>query len=177
MLAKTHLHIANFAIDQVKGKGIYLNDRLFKIGSVLPDYSPYHKYVRHYREESQKYVEDTLNSLVGSSNINEISFKAGIASHYLADYFCYPHFNNMALTTKDALEHLRYEYMLDKEVEKLLGKQGHIKEYSFDDIQSILTKHTEIYKNNKQFIEDINLSLSVIINTLGNLEKWELAYA
>ena len=79
---------------EAKRNGVELNKGLYLLGNLLPDFNPYHKYVKHYKDYSLDYVHRLVNG-IDISNLNEASFKLGILGHYLTDYFCYPHNNNM----------------------------------------------------------------------------------
>lgn len=172
MLPKTHLYIADFTLDQIKGRGIYLNEKFFKIGNVIPDFSPYHKFIRHYQNNSLEYVERTVSEIIGSTDINEISFKSGVICHYLADYFCYPHFNNMTFNSKDIAKHIQYETELNDYVEEFITNKGKVDEYRFKDIHQIITSNTTAYNNSRDFNEDLNTALSIVNNFIINSSTW-----
>lgn len=180
MLPKTHRYIADRALDQIKGRGIYLNETYFRVGNVAPDFSPYHKMIRHYKEDSLEYVEQSILEL--SNNIKNannnmlktdlISLKAGIICHYAADYFCYPHFNNIKFTesTLNIKDHINYEKELDEYIK--YHKTEFISEYAFKSFNDLLEKNIGIYNNTKKTKNDINLALSTVINLLSNINRW-----
>lgn len=172
MFPDTHIYIADRVIDQLKGDNINLNNTAFKTGSVIPDFSPYHKYVKHYKDNSFEFVENSICKLGESKNITELSFKLGIVSHYLADYFCYPHFNNMTCTSKDILGHIKYERELSKYVEKY--SKDFTKGYKFNNFVELMEASTDDYKNNKRFEEDLKSSLMIVANLITNVKSWDL---
>lgn len=170
MFPNTHIYIADRVLDQIKGDNINLNKQAFRTGSILPDFSPYHKCVKHYKDKSFTFVDKSIARLEDSKDINDLSLRLGIISHYLADYFCYPHFNNMTFTSKDILCHIKYERELNKYIEKFDNK--FTKEYEFKNFIQLIDASTNEYKNNKVFEEDLESSLMVIINLITNVNSW-----
>lgn len=170
LLPIVHKKIAQVSIDQLRGKNIYLNNKMFEIGNVIPDFSPYHKFIRHYKKSSLEHITKEIEKTSMIEDINIKSLKLGIISHYLSDYYCYPHFNNMGFTTKDIMKHINYErsmadYIEDYEVIKH-------KEYEFGSLNKLIDSKTYDYNNNKEFKEDIDTAISIVINLVNNIDSW-----
>lgn len=159
-------------LDQIKGDNINLNKTAFRTGSILPDFSPYHKCIKHYKDKSFTFVEKSIDNLGNSKDINDLSLRLGIISHYLADYFCYPHFNNMTFTSKDILGHIGYERELDKYIRTFNNR--FTEEYEFRNFIQLIEASTNEYKNNKIFDEDLESSLMIIINLITNVKGWNI---
>lgn len=172
MFPNTHIYIADMVIDQIKGDNINLNKTAFRTGSILPDFSPYHKHIKHYRDKSFTFVEKSIDNLGESKNIDDLSLRLGIISHYLADYFCYPHFNNMTFTSKDILGHIKYEKELNTYIRTFSNK--FTEEYKFKSFIQLIESSTGEYKNSRVFDEDLESSLMIIINLITNVKGWNI---
>lgn len=172
MYANTHIYISKTAIEETKGDNIDLNEKLFLLGSVVPDYSPMHKVIRHYIDDSYEYINSLLSKVIEFTSINKISFYLGVISHYIADYFCSPHYNNMSFLSKDVFEHIRYEYQLNKFIETNIVTD--IKTYNFSDLDDLIESKMNDYANKYSFVEDLKFAINSIINMIANLGKWGL---
>lgn len=172
MLTQSHVIISQMVYREAKRNGVELNKGLYLLGNIIPDFNPYHKYVKHYKDYSLDYVYRLVNG-IDISNLNEASFKLGILGHYLTDYFCYPHNNNMTFKN-DFKEHVIYESNLNEYL-KGTYKQLDTRTYKFKNFKSLLDGAYLEYKNKKEFKEDITNSLWVNINLIMNIEKWSLS--
>lgn len=123
MLSNTHTLIADKVFTQLKyNNGIIIDRRLFKYGSIKPDYTPRLINIGHYEKESLGFVQNEirhLSSLPYSKDKNFLrhySIGLGVVIHYLSDYFCHAH-NNILLKS-DMIQHFIYEARLGHAVGK-----------------------------------------------------------
>lgn len=171
MTPSTHIKIAKIALEQIKGRSIYLNEKAFILGNVVPDFSPYHKIIRHYQENSFEYLVRAVSDVIETKELGEKSFKLGIICHYISDYFCYPHFNNMKFSSKDIMEHIMYEK--DLEIFSKSYRADLIKEYTVKDLVTLIDNVTQEYSNTMRHKNDMESALSGVINLIGNISKWK----
>nr|WP_268802061.1 zinc dependent phospholipase C family protein [Peptoniphilus asaccharolyticus] len=125
MLAETHRRVIRRVNQEIKNEyGINLNIDKLTWGSVAPDVLPYYRMIRHYKDESIKYISKEIVLLIHLfrysklENLNKIqnnyfSRKLGIISHYLCDYTCYPHAYRKTYMG-NMREHMKYESDLNK---------------------------------------------------------------
>ena len=170
MLCSSHLEISNVVLDEVGKEGIILDKGMYLLGSAIPDFNPYYKCIRHYNKYSCNYLKKVISSL-NFENRKETSFRLGVIGHYLTDYFCYPHYNNLTLN-KNWGEHTRYENGLNKFIKRYRFDCLGIKKYRFDNFNKLLDASYNLYSNKESFIEDIKVSLWVNENLLLNVCNW-----
>ncbi|MBL7575143.1 zinc dependent phospholipase C family protein [Peptoniphilus asaccharolyticus] len=125
ILAETHRRVIRRVNQEIKNEyGINLNIDKLTWGSVAPDVLPYYRMIRHYKDESIKYISKEIVLLIHLfrysklENLNKIqnnyfSRKLGIISHYLCDYTCYPHAYRKTYMG-NMREHMKYESDLNK---------------------------------------------------------------
>lgn len=169
----THIYVSDVALDLARGRNIELDRELFLFGSIVPDYSPMHKVIRHYLNSSFDYVKTVIEKVVGMRDVRQVSFYLGIVAHYIADYFCSPHYNHQSLLSKDALKHIEYEkdmklYMVHHDISTS-------REYEFSNVESLVLENLGDYNNRQSFKEDLDFAISNILNVLFNVNKWGLA--
>nr|WP_257009209.1 zinc dependent phospholipase C family protein [Peptoniphilus indolicus] len=125
MLAETHRRVVRRVNEEIKKEyEINLNIDKLTWGSVAPDVLPYYRMIRHYKDESIKYISkeivllihlfrySKLEDLTKIQN-NYFSRKIGIISHYLCDYTCYPHAYRKTYMG-NMREHMLYESELNR---------------------------------------------------------------
>lgn len=171
----SHIFIAEKAIEELKGHNIEINKRLFLIGSVIPDYSPRHKVIRHYYDSSIEYIESLMEFVVKSTNYHKVSLYLGVITHYLTDYFTSPHFNNITLTSKAGIKHLQYEIGLDNFIKSNKIIEVDVKHYEFKDIRTMINREMEGYNNNYSFVSDIKFAIEAITSMFLSINGWGLA--
>lgn len=114
MLTPSHLVLAEIVFIEAQNKGLALNKKSLKKGSVGPDFSPNLFLKPHYFDQSYEYLQQEIKKFLflGSRESEAFSFRLGNILHYIADYFCMAH-NNQSL--REALtQHLKYEFTLDQ---------------------------------------------------------------
>ncbi len=142
--------------------GISLDEKNLVWGSVLPDYYPKYKLIRHYKDESIDFIANEIMKIIYSNknldlqNPNPLEMKIlsrriGIVAHYISDYTCLPHANRW--TFKDnMLKHIKYEKDLNDYAINHDFRKNKI--YSEDlDIYDINPR--ELRKNIKKYINNI----------------------
>lgn len=72
---------------------VEINIKSFVYGNVLPDFSLKYRMTKHTKKEDWNIALNIIDGLIYSDEItNEnISIKLGVLSHYLCDFFTFPH--------------------------------------------------------------------------------------
>lgn len=97
MLPQTHRVISSFLYDKIQeNTDIKLSKKRLVLGSTAPDFLPKYKIKRHYMEYSLDFVIDMIYILAYDYSNNNIrvsnfSYRLGIITHYLSDFFCVAH--------------------------------------------------------------------------------------
>ncbi len=111
MRKKSHVSLAVYLINNLDS-GLLINHRkAFIIGSILPDCKPSFVTTKHNMEETFDMVSSFISQLtVDSADYRRISTaycrRLGEVTHYIADYFTYPHNSVFEGNIK---EHCKYE--------------------------------------------------------------------
>lgn len=174
MKKDSHIFIAELVLDEAKKDNIILNERMFKLGSITPDYSPRHKMVSHYYRDSIDYIEKLMSFVLDCRDYYKVSFHLGVIVHYITDYFTSPHFNYVKLSSKSALSHIRYEMELDRFI-KEKAPEIIVKRYTFEDIRTVIEREMEGYNNKFQFLEDIKFATETIVGMMISAKTWGIA--
>ena len=97
MRKKSHISLARYIVDSIEDKDLKKHRFSFYIGSILPDIKPSFLYKRHEIEgtyaEIQRHIARLSEGkkLVEKKKNRKYYMDLGQISHYLADYFTYPH--------------------------------------------------------------------------------------
>lgn len=182
IFAETHKILAKSLHENLRATyNIELNEERMMWGSVIPDLFPKYKMKRHYLDDSLNFVTNEIVSLIFVSrfmNLNDsgqfltkklFSRKLGIISHYLADYCCYVHANNLSFYNS-LVKHVQYE--------KLLNEVA--KTHSFEDVElttpEIDLNATQILKL-KELVADQIVSIVDEYKTQANSCETDLNFA
>lgn len=110
MQKRSHLKLSNKLL-QIN-KDLNIKKKSLYFGSILPDCIPSFLYVRHNIDSSIKKIEKLIFKLEKSKKENIFFWiKVGCITHYIADYFTYPHTKSF---DGGFLKHISYEKLLNK---------------------------------------------------------------
>lgn len=109
-----HMFMAHSIRKNVRKRtGEKLNLIGFIYGNILPDLAKRFDSIPHYMETSLNYISDVAAELSANYETSNRSFdyskNMGIITHYIADYFCFPHTERFS---KSMASHLWYEVMM-----------------------------------------------------------------
>lgn len=102
--------------------GIQLNKKSLIYGSIEPDLAhlkPHLVKLPHFKPDSFDFICSEINDLSNYSLVpnqyfmKSISKNIGVATHFVADYFCLPH-NDREKYKNNFIEHVKYENNLHK---------------------------------------------------------------
>ncbi len=97
MRKKSHISLARYIVDSIEDKDLKKHRFSFYIGSILPDIKPSFLYKRHEIEGTYADIQRHIarlsegKKLVEKKKNRKYYMDLGQISHYLADYFTYPH--------------------------------------------------------------------------------------
>ena len=135
MRKKSHISLAWYLMNSEGMESIQRHRGLFYIGSVLPDCLPSFIVRKHTMEDSFGVVEKELRKMVSHYNPREglnrrFFIHLGVITHYISDYFTFPHNVNYNGKLKDhciyeeELKHAIRSYVKSPEaVRKRLGER------------------------------------------------------
>lgn len=111
MRKKSHVSLALYLLDNVDSELLEQHRTAFVMGSILPDCKPSFVTTRHNIQETLDLVTESIDNLTEhAQEYKKISTaycrKLGEITHYVADYFTYPHNDVFEGSLKD---HCMYE--------------------------------------------------------------------
>ena len=123
MRKKSHISLARYIVANTTDEELKKHKLSFYIGSVLPDCLPSFIYKRHEITGTFPQVKKRMERLIIGKKKRTLKRKRryymnlGEITHYVADYFTYPHNHVYPGTMKD---HCRYENRLKHELRHFL---------------------------------------------------------
>ena len=145
MRKKSHISLARFLVGALDNEELKKHRFSFYLGSILPDIKPSFVYRRHEMEETYPSITKNIKRLAegdklvyGKRKGRKYFMDLGQISHYLADYFTFPHNEVYSGSLK---EHCSYEKELKNDLREYIQggeafKQGEA-ELDFDDAEKL----------------------------------------
>lgn len=128
MRKKSHISLARYMVDRLNNEELRRHKLSFYIGSILPDIKPSFLYRRHEINSTFPLIRKQIERLSeGKAAVEKQGRKyymdLGQVSHYLADYFTFPHNENYEGSLKD---HCHYEKKLKEDLKAYIasGRAG-----------------------------------------------------
>ena len=157
----------------------------FIYGNMLPDLSPRYRFSMHTKKKNWKDVLKLMEELVLKSHklsIRSKSIKFGMMTHYLCDFFTFPHNEGY---TDSIIQHEVYEQLQRikfwnklKEVWTEFEKETKVKLKTFEDIIVYIEDMHSIYNNNKsdkkRDVQFISILVRVVCPSLLALMRVEI---
>lgn len=111
MRKKSHISLANYLIKSMKFEALKDHKKSFYIGSILPDCVPSFITRKHNIEETFGILKEEILKITDNYDMNKgftryYSRHLGVITHYIADYFTFPHNDIFPGNLK---EHCTYE--------------------------------------------------------------------
>ena len=163
MRKKSHISLARYIVNNIEDDDLKKHRFSFYIGSILPDIKPSFVYKRHEMEGTYPDIRRHIKRLSEGKKLVEKKKNRkyyrdlGQVSHYLADYFTYPH-NKIYPGTLKA--HCSYEEKLKRDLRSYLkGKEAgkHKNKMDFSNAESLcnfIQKSHDDYLVHKHDVED-----------------------
>ena len=123
MRKKSHISLARYIVNNMEDNDLKKHKLSFYIGSVLPDIKPSFVYKRHEMDgtypDIRRHIERLSEGrkLVEKKKGRKYYMDLGQISHYLADYFTFPHNTIYPGSLKD---HCSYEEKLKRDLRSYL---------------------------------------------------------
>lgn len=114
MRKKSHISLSRFLINSIDKEELTQHKKAFYIGSILPDCIPSFVTRRHTFDDTFHIVQREIECLLTEHSLTDeidarFCRKLGVVTHYIADYFTFPHNKNYPGSLKD---HCKYENIL-----------------------------------------------------------------
>jgi hypothetical protein len=127
MRKKSHISLAKLLVQSMDNKSISMFRRSFYYGSILPDCTPSFITRRHTIEDTffilQREIQKITEDYDVEEGINSYYCRhLGIVTHYVADYFTYPH---NKIFTGSVKEHCNYENELKHQFREYVSDFEH----------------------------------------------------
>ncbi len=92
MRKKSHIKLACVVFDEIDNVELDKYKFYFKVGSILPDMVPTFLWKKHRIDVTEREFKRSVYNFLNSKYHGRLySIRAGIITHYLSDYFTYPH--------------------------------------------------------------------------------------
>lgn len=154
MRKKSHISLARYLMESMEIQELNHHKKAFYFGSILPDCMPSFITRKHSIDETFDILEDEIRRITENYDVNKgigtyYCRHLGVVTHYVADYFTFPH-NSMF--TGNIKEHCEYEselkkafkkYVNSEEAKKVREKNGSFQ--SVDEICRFILKMHEEY--------------------------------
>ena len=143
--------------------------KAFYFGSILPDCMPSFLTRRHTFDDTFYIVRKEIENLVENHSIdNEINRKfcrkLGVVTHYIADYFTFPHNKNFTGSLKD---HCQYEnvlkHQLKEYVQTLEFKRESLKETRFETLEELFVFIHEVHERYLMKLSEVKKDIQYIV--------------
>jgi hypothetical protein len=111
MRKKSHISLAQYLINSKEFQELLNHKKSFYIGSILPDCVPTFITRRHCIEDTFEILKEEIKKITDNYDVDKGITRyycrhLGVITHYVADYFTFPH---NEIFTGTILEHCNYE--------------------------------------------------------------------
>jgi len=166
MRKKSHISLARYIVNNMEDNDLKKHKLSFYIGSVLPDIKPSFVYKRHEMDgtypDIRRHIERLSEGrkLVEKKKGRKYYMDLGQISHYLADYFTYPHNKIYPGNLKD---HCSYEEQLKRSLKNYIMSRnmeaGEKVQADFSDAEAL---YEYILERHKQYLgRKINIETDI----------------
>jgi len=133
-----HYKIAKRICAETKELGLHLHEKSFLFGNLFPDLIQSFFWCRHEYSASREYLKKKIEKLKKKPFL--FSFQLGILTHYICDYFCYPH---SRIYDKSMLQHILYE-LRQKTPKNFLKMSLDIKSFAIEELDKFVDCYEDI---------------------------------
>lgn len=179
MKKKSHLSLARYLIDSIQVEELQRYRKSFLFGSILPDCTPSFITKRHtitgtFEILKEEILTITKNYDYSQGISSEFCRRLGVVTHYIADYFTFPHNSIFNGTIK---EHINYEFkLMDYFKEYLSSGKADIfllNGNNFNSIENIFNyikqKHAEYINVINEISNDCQYIVQLCINVVKSI--------
>ena len=161
MRLKIHHNIGKKVYIELKDLDCKISKTLFLFGNVFPDLIYSYIWRRHEFKHSRKIIEKKIITLKKRTRF--YSFHMGILTHYICDYFCFPH---STIYNKGLIKHIIYE-MQQKVPDKIYKTKLNIKAFTIEELEKLVRCYEKlVFTVNSSHMIDFHLASIVTSNFL-----------
>lgn len=170
MRKKSHISLSRFLVVNMNKEELLKHRKAFYFGSILPDCMPSFLTRRHTFDETFFIVRKEIENLIESHSINnEINSKfcrkLGVVTHYIADYFTFPHNKNFTGSLKD---HCKYEkilkHKLREHVHTFECKRERLTETRFKTLDELFAFIHEVHQRYLMKLSEVKKDIQYIVD-------------
>jgi len=158
MRLEIHHKIGKMVCGELKELGCQINEKLFLLGNIFPDLIQSYVWCRHEYKHSRKFLQRKLDILKKRPKL--FSFHLGVLTHYICDYFCYPHSTGY---DKGLIYHITYE-IRQKVPEKIHRTKLNIVGFTIEE----LDKFVELYESFCTYFRDDEADCQIAATVASN---------
>jgi len=155
-----HHKIGKKIFSELKDLDCYANKILFLLGNIFPDLNLSYLWRRHEYQHSREYTRKMIEMLKKRPWL--FSFHLGILTHYICDYFCYPHSSSY---DKGLVHHILYE-VLQKAPKKVYRINLKITAFTIEELDRFVEWYEDFRTSFKNDESDFQVAAMVASNFL-----------
>jgi hypothetical protein len=144
MRLEIHYRIAKKISAEMKNRGVNLHEKSFLFGNFFPDLIHSYFWCKHEYHASRDFLKKKIERLKKQPIF--FSFRLGVLTHYISDYFCYPH---SSVYNGGMFQHIMYEAR-QKVPADLSGISLNIKSFAIEEVG----KFVEWYERFRPLFKD-----------------------
>ena len=160
MRIEIHHKIGKKICGELKEMGCAINEKLFLLGNIFPDLNQSYLWCRHEYQHSREFVRKKIEMLKKRPKL--FSFHLGVLTHYICDYFCFPHSSSY---DKGLLQHIIYEIQ-QKAPEKIYRTNLNIKAFSIEELDRFVKWYEGFRALSESDESDFHIAATVACNFL-----------
>ena len=153
-----HHKIGKNVCSELEELGWQIHRKLFLFGNLFPDLIHSYLWCRHEYQHSREYVRKKLDVLKKRPRL--FSFHLGILTHYICDYFCYPH---SVCFDKGLVQHILYE-IRQKSPKSYIKTKLNITAFSIEELDNLV----RWYENFRAFFYDDESDFQIATTVASN---------
>lgn len=170
MRKKSHISLANYLLESMNIDELFKYKKSFYLGSILPDCLPSFLTQRHTIDETFDILRNEILKITDEYEKEKgftryYSRHLGVVTHYIADYFTYPHNH---VFTGNMKEHCKYENKLKFALREYVKKEETMKERSKEavlrTVDDILDFIKEMHGEYLKVAEKVKMDCTYIVD-------------
>lgn len=170
MRKKSHISLSRFLITNMDKEELLKHRKAFYFGSILPDCMPSFLTRRHTFDETFYIVRKEIEYLIEHHSLEDginrkFCRKLGMVTHYVADYFTFPHNKNYTGSLKD---HCQYEKILKHKlreyVKAMESRRERMKETRFETLEELFVFIHEVHEKYLKRLSEVKKDIQYIVD-------------
>lgn len=154
MRKKSHISLAKYLMTNMQEDGLVQHKKAFMLGSILPDCTPSFLTRKHNIDETFAILQKELHKVTDGFNVEKgintyFCRHLGVITHYIADYFTFPHNSVFDGSLKEhcdyeeELKHTFRAYVKSEEAKRVRKENGTFQ--SIEEICEFIKKMHDAY--------------------------------